>query len=71
MVEAINDEDRKFMLDEFGLTGKQIREMSDEEYDELYQKVLFIVADEVVKSGGNGDTKRCRMAEQVAEKMYY
>lgn len=43
--DAITDEDRQFMLDEFNLTGQQIRAMSDEEYEELFLKVLEIEAD--------------------------
>lgn len=71
MREGITNEELKFMLDEFGLTREQIRKMSDEEYDKLYRKILFIFAEEIEKVNDQYITERCRIAESVLDKMYY
>lgn len=69
--DAITDEDRQFMLDEFNLTGQQIRAMSDEEYEELFLKVLEIEADESMKveETGNPFSERGERAASIVDKM--
>lgn len=69
--DAITDEDRQFMLDEFNLTGQQIRAMSDEEYEELFLKVLEIEADESMKAEetGNPFSERGKRAASIVDKM--
>lgn len=67
----VTEEQRKFMLDEFGLTGEQINKLSDKEYDQLFNDVLCIEGEENYKCEGKTLSKRGRIAGEILSIMYY
>jgi hypothetical protein len=69
--DMVSKEALDFMKEEFGLTREQILKLSDEEYEELFYKVLCIEADENVKCDGKPLSRRGKLAGEILSIMYF
>jgi hypothetical protein len=70
MNKEITKEDIQFMYDEIGLTPDDINAMNEEEYRDLFIRVLEIEGDENVKCDGKPMSERGKRATAILEKMY-
>ena len=70
MEKEITDEERQFMLDEFGLTPDAIDAMNEDEYWALFMDVAEIEAFEGYDEEGYPKTKRAKLACSIVDKMY-
>ncbi len=55
LLELLTDEQFDFIKDELGFDKEQIASMSEDEIDQMYDKITDIEVDEVCKVGGDED----------------
>lgn len=58
----MNKELERFLQEEFGVTADELRNMSDEELNDIVDEAFEIEADEVMKTDPNPISKRGRLA---------
>ena len=69
----LNDEQIKFLSDEFGFTKENLESISKNEWHKIRERCFDTSVDELLDDNGNARdfvTKRCDIAESIADLKY-